>query len=249
MEKTEISNSLTDARKTWQDKPVLRAIYHDYYRRMVESCQPGQTLEIGGGSGNLKGFLDNVISTDIQAVPWLDVAADAQMLPFGDDSFDNIVMLDVLHHIERPAMFFNEAKRVLRPGGRIIMVEPMITPISSIFYNFFHPEPVDMSADPLKGGDLSPDRDPFDANQAIPTLLFAKNKEKFEKKFPDLCIKNIKPLSIIAYPMSGGFRRWSLMPSVIVPFMLATESLLLPFVGKLMAFRIFVCIERANEED
>ena len=235
---------LSDARDLWQNKPVLRAIYHDYYRRMVDSCVPGRTLEIGGGSGNLKEFLPNVISTDVQTVPWLDVAADAQALPFTDCSFDNIVMLDVLHHIERPVLFFNEAARVLRPGGRVVMVEPMITPISWIFYNFFHPEPVDMHADPLAGGELSPNRDPFDANQAIPTRLFAGGGSRFEETFPDLHIISTKPLSLFAYPLSGGFRPWSVMPARLVPAVLNIEDVLLPLLGRAMAFRMMVCIER-----
>ena len=244
MENDKVESTLNSARTTWQKKPVLRAIYHDYYRRMVDECVPGQTLEIGGGSGNLKEFLPNVISTDIQAVPWLDVAADAQALPFPNSTFDNIVMLDVLHHIERPARFFREASRTLRPGGRIIMVEPMITPVSWIFYNFFHPEPVDMGVDPLVEGDLSPDRDPFDANQAFPTNIFIGNRSNFEGKFPDLRIASIQLLSIFAYPLSGGFRPWSLLPATLVSAVLKIENFLLPLLGRIMAFRIIVCIER-----
>ena len=248
MKKSETLTSLDDARKIWQDKPVLRKIYHDYYKRIVEACNPGQTLEIGGGSGNLKGFLENVISTDIQAVPWLDVAADAQSLPFCDGSFDNIVMLDVLHHIERPARFFDEAKRVLRPGGRIVMVEPMITPISWIFYNFFHQEPVDMSVNPLEDGPLSPNRHPFDANQAMPTLLFSGKNNDFKSRYPDFATKKITPMSLFAYPLSGGFKPWSLFPTSLVAVTLKIENFLMPLLGKLMAFRIFVCIELSSKD-
>ena len=53
------------------DKPVLRTVYQDCYRRIVAHCQPGRTLEIGGGTGNLKSYLDEIISSDIQVSPWL----------------------------------------------------------------------------------------------------------------------------------------------------------------------------------
>lgn len=244
MSDLEDNTNLEVARDLWMRKPVLRAIYQDYYKRLIAMCKPGRTLEIGGGSGNLKSFLPDVISTDIQSVPWLDVAADAQSLPFSDASFDNIVMLDVLHHIERPSRFFREAERVLRPGGRIVMVEPMITPVSWIFYKYLHPEPVDMSADPLEDGDLSPERGPFDANQAIPTKLFVGDRSQFEDAFPDLRIVFSKPLSVLAYPLSGGFRSWSLMPTALVPAMLKVEDALLPLLGRVAAFRILVCLER-----
>src|SRR3546814_18467176 len=96
-------------------------------------------------------------------------------------------MLDVLHHIERPGVFFAEAARVLRPGGRLVMIEPGITPVSWLFYKLLHPEPVDMSADPLAEVAPDPARDPFaDANQALPTLLFARSRYRlrFAMTFP-----------------------------------------------------------------
>src|SRR5258708_5132082 len=113
---------LDEYRIIWERKPVLRAIYHDYYQRIVSHTEPGRTLEIGGGSGNLKQYMPDVVSTDILPGSWLDARADAQRLPFRDGTFDNIVLVDVLHHIERPAEFFGESCRVLRRGGRIVMV-------------------------------------------------------------------------------------------------------------------------------
>ena len=51
------------------------------------------------------------------------------------------------------------------------MVEPAITWGSSLFYRLFHHEPVRMSADPLTVGKPDAMRDPYESNQAIPTLL------------------------------------------------------------------------------
>src|SRR5207253_869867 len=82
-----------------------------------------------------------------------------------------MVMVDVLHHIEFPAVFFREVSRALRQGGRAIMVEPAITWGSTLFYRLIHHEPVRMSADPLAEGTPNPQRDPYDSNQAIPTLI------------------------------------------------------------------------------
>ena len=59
-----------------------------------------------------------------------------------------------------------------RPGGRLAMIEPAMTPMARRFYERFHEEPVDMQADPFAPVAINPDRDPFDANQAIPSLLF-----------------------------------------------------------------------------
>lgn len=237
-----------DYRFVWQEKPVLRAIYRKYYRDIVERCSAGRTLEIGGGSGNLKSFAPDVISTDIVSAPWLDAVADAQRLPFAPSSFDNIVMFDVLHHIERPRMFFKEAVRVLRLGGRIVMIEPAITPLSWLFYRAFHPEPLNMSADPLSEGPLDPNRDAFQANQAIPTLLFNRQKARFAAEFSALHLIEIRLLALFTYPLSGGFRSWSLLPVGLVPSLLRIERRLEPILGRLMAFRLIAVVERRKED-
>src|ERR1700731_2796570 len=114
-------------RTVWDDKPVLRTVYDEMYGRIVESCGAGPILEIGGGSGNLKKSVPHCISSDVQFSPTLDLVADAQRLPFRDASLGNIVMVDVLHHVEFPVRFLREAGRTLRPGGRLVMVEPAIT--------------------------------------------------------------------------------------------------------------------------
>jgi SAM-dependent methyltransferase len=238
---------LYEHRVIWQQKPVLRAIYTDFYQRVAAACRPGLSLEIGGGSGNLKEFASQVVSTDIVPTPWLDAAADAQALPFAAACFANIVMVDVLHHIEQPRRFFAEAERVLQPGGRIILLEPAITPVSWIFYRFFHPEPVVLNADPLVDGALNPDRKPFDANQAIPTLLFGRHRQRLKKTFPSLDIVSIERFSLFAYPLSGGFRPWSLIPAASIKSLLKIERILAPVIGLLMAFRLFAIIEKMGD--
>lgn len=234
-------------RGAWQSKPALRAIYADYYRHIREHAREGRTLEIGGGSGHLRQYFEPVVLTDVLPAPWLDAVADAQALPFAHASFDNIVMLDVLHHVENPPLFFAEAARVLKPGGRLLMIEPAITPLAGWFYRRFHPEPVDLSQDPLAQAAPDPARDPFEANQAIPTRLFCRERARFAAAFPLLKLKAVRYFSLFAYPLSGGFRSWSLIPAVLVRPTLVLESLLMPMLGPLMAFRLFVVIERIAE--
>jgi SAM-dependent methyltransferase len=231
-------------RGTWQDKAVLRAVYGDYYRRMVKQLNRGPTLELGAGSGQLREHLQDVVLTDIQPATWLDAAADAQALPFSAGYFENIVMLDVLHHIENPSQFFAEAARALKPGGRLVMLEPAITPLSGLFYRYLHPEPVDMSQDPFASPTANPERGPYDANQAIPTLLFRRHRAKFEHHFPDFRLHAVRYLSLFAYPLSGGYRRWSLLPASLVRPLLFVEDGLLTLLGPAMAFRLFVLLER-----
>ena len=178
------SDPLAGYRKIWSRKPTLRTVYDDFYDRIAAACRPGLTIEIGGGIGNLKDRLPDVFATDIQPAPWLDCAADAQRLPFASGRLANIVMVDVLHHLQSPLRFFREAARVLGEGGRVLMIEPAITWGSTLFYRFLHHEPVRTSIDPLADEMPLSGRDPYDANQAIPTLLATRERARFHLVLP-----------------------------------------------------------------
>lgn len=45
-------------------------------------------------------------------------------LPFDDDDFDVLFMIDVVHHLEDVHMTMREVFRVLKPGGQVIIYEP-----------------------------------------------------------------------------------------------------------------------------
>jgi SAM-dependent methyltransferase len=239
-----MSDALRDYLDVWKEKPVLRLIYDDFYQRIAAACVGGLTVELGGGIGNLKQRLDDVVSTDIQFGHWLDCVADAQRLPFADGFVSNIVMVDVLHHVEFPINFFREAARVLRPGGRIVMVEPAITWGSTLFYRLLHHEPVVTSADPLASGVPDPKRDPYDSNQAIPTLIATRDRARFHQRFPDLRIRRVDWFSFASYPMSGGFKPWCLLPAGLAPALLRIERSLEPGIGRLAAFRMLIIVDK-----
>lgn len=51
--------------------------------------------------------------------------ASAEALPFPDGQFDGAVMLNSLHHVPDPEKALAEAARVLRPGCRLVVIEPL----------------------------------------------------------------------------------------------------------------------------
>lgn len=239
---------LSEYQSIWAKKPVMRAVYGDLFNRMLAFRVPGPSLEIGGGVGGLKARAPDLLSSDIQHASWLDLVADAQRLPFGDETLSTIMMLDVLHHVEFPAKFFAEAQRILKPGGRIVMVEPAITPGSSAFYRFIHHEPVLMAQDPLRDGAPDPNRDPYDSNQAIPTLIATRERARFHKAFAHLRITRIVWFSFFAYPLSGGFKPWSLISEGAARRLLKVESAIETACGRMMGFRLLLAIEKLQAD-
>ena len=236
--------NLEDYQNSWNKKPVLRAIYSDLYQKIENVALAGDTLEIGGGIGNFKIGSSRIIRSDIQHSEGLDVVADAQTLPFDNEVFSNIVLFDVLHHLQCPLLFFAEAQRILKPGGRVIMMEPGITPISKLLYKMGHEEPVEMGWDMNDPCKVDADKDPYDSNQAIPTILFKRDSQLFLAAVKGFKINSSDWLSLFAYPLSGGFKSWSLLPYKWVHTILKIEERILPFLGGLMAFRLMVVLEK-----
>ena len=78
----------------------------------------------------LRPLVGEVVAVDVEASPdWGDEAdlrffvADAERLPFDDDSFDAIHSKDSLHHMDDPRAALAEYRRVLRPGGTLVIIE------------------------------------------------------------------------------------------------------------------------------
>ena len=76
------ADQFANYRSIWECKPVLRLVYDDFYDRTAAACRIGRTIEIGGGVGNLKQRLSDVVATDIQFAPWLDMPG-MMILPSG----------------------------------------------------------------------------------------------------------------------------------------------------------------------
>jgi SAM-dependent methyltransferase len=233
-------------REVWENKAAIRLLYRDFQKQLLADCDDGRILDIGSGTAHIKEVRADVISADILLFPGIDVVADAHRLPFANGAFSGIIMLDVLHHLERPVEFLNEASRVLKPGGRLAMLEPAMTPLARQFYNRFHEEPVDMTADPFAMVTADCNRDPFDANQAIPSLLFSTEqaRKRFEDAVPSFRVLRVDWQSLFAYPLSGGFQKWSLLPAAWVNPILAIERYIPVTARKLLAFRMMIILER-----
>ena len=101
--------------------------------------------------------------TEFGAEPQLRAADCEDHLPWDSTTFDVVTMTGVLHHFYRPHPALSEIRRVLKPGGRLILVDPcFFTPVRQVFniwllvhphdgdYHFYTPA----KAERLFDGDL-----------------------------------------------------------------------------------------------
>lgn len=95
---------------------------------------PGRRLaDVGGGTGNYalalkqEGWMPVVVDRSPEMLARASakgletVEADAQRLPFADESFDAVTMISMLHHVENRGAALAEARRILVPGGRLVL--------------------------------------------------------------------------------------------------------------------------------
>ncbi len=201
---------LDDARTTLlrqqivREKRFLAQLYREWNATLGAAIPagPGRVLELGSGGDVLREFIPDLVTSNILALPQLDLQTLGESLPFADESLKAIVMTNVFHHISDVRAMLHEAARVTRPGGRMAMIEPWNTAWSRVVYRHLHHEPFEPAtldwALPAGGGPLS------SANGALPWIVFARDRARFAEEFPEWTISSITPFMPLAYVLSGG---------------------------------------------
>lgn len=108
---------------------LYRDLIRKYLRRglVVLDAGCGRYLKICkelSGIAQMVGIdLEPTLETDNRTPPY-GVRANVNKLPFASERFDMVISRSVIEHLEDPAQAFREFARVLRPGGRVIIVTP-----------------------------------------------------------------------------------------------------------------------------
>ena len=229
-----------------RDKKFLRKIYDDWYgliRSRIPSG-PGGVLELGSGAGYFQEFVPSVIRSEVFVCRNAQLVADARTLPFVDGCLKALVMTDVFHHIPDVRTFLKEAVRCLKPGGRLTMIEPWVSPWSKAVFGHLHHEPFLPQAKewtipisgPLSG-----------ANGAIPWIVFHRDRAQFAAEFPQLQFREIRPIMPLVYLISGGVAMRDLIPGQLYGPCRFVENVLTPFVNWTAMFAL-IDIEKIDVE-
>jgi len=227
-------------------KAFLRKLYDEWYgifEKEVSKLPEGKIVELGSGGGYLKDILPDVITSDILELPHVDMVFSALEMPFGDKELSGLFTLDTFHHIPDSHAFLKEAGRVLKPGGKMIMIEPANSWWGRLIYKNFHHEPFDE-----KGSWQIPSTGPMSgANGALPWIVFMRDRERFAKEFPGLRIEKISRHTPLRYLLSGGVSFRSLVPSWSFGFFRAIDKILAGISGQFSMFMTVVVVKRNVE--
>jgi len=107
-------------------------------KRRVRAVLPhisGRLLDVGCGSNRLVRHYANGVGVDVHPWPGADIIVDdTATLQWESGSFDTVTIIAALNHIPNRAAVLNECRRVLRPGGRVVIT--MLTPRTSRIWHW-----------------------------------------------------------------------------------------------------------------
>lgn len=114
------------------DEYKNQTIYGKHADRVKGWVRDGKTLDIGAGDGLItsligaEGIDDNETAIKLAKEKGVNVKFGSayNLSDFEDESFDNVLMADVIEHLEFPEKCLKEIKRVLKKGGLLYITTP-----------------------------------------------------------------------------------------------------------------------------
>ncbi len=100
----------------------------------------GRLLDAGCGNQPFREWytphVDEVLCLDAAPLEGVDVVGFADALPFADETFDTLLVTEVLEHVGDAEVAVREIHRVLRPGGHALITVPYLYPTHEAPYDF-----------------------------------------------------------------------------------------------------------------
>jgi ubiquinone/menaquinone biosynthesis C-methylase UbiE len=125
----------------YDNSRIIKFFLRGWDERVIKLNPPAPILDLGCATGRLAGKL---IRNGVESITGLDLshnclsiarknAGDYQFypaqgfiedLPFKDATFASVMFSGVIHHLEKPLEALKEAARVLKPSGKLFIIEP-----------------------------------------------------------------------------------------------------------------------------
>jgi len=123
----------------WLSRRALYASLREYAPRLT-----GTVLDFGCGSTPYRGLLTAATryigleydSPDNRRHKRADIFYDGLTIPLEDGSLDNVLSTQTIEHVPNPARIVAEWRRILRPGGKLLMTVPFMWPEHEMPHDF-----------------------------------------------------------------------------------------------------------------
>jgi len=164
-------------------------------------------IELGAGIGASKDFIhcEDFKLTDFNDSEWLDIPnVDALNTGLPCEEFDFIIASNLIHHLAKPAIFFDECSRILKPGGLLLIQEINTSFFMRLILRIMRHEGYDETINVFdQNVTCNNPTDPWSANCSIPKILFS-NHERFNDQFPAFEIIQDHKTEFFIFLNSGG---------------------------------------------
>jgi len=223
-------------------KKLLLFWYRGIYQYIKKNLS-GETVtvEMGSGSSLLWEHIPGLIRSNILFIKENDLVFSAFNMPFKDSSVGNIVLINVLHHLQDPVAFLKETERVLKPGGRVLISDPYISCLSYPIWHYLHPENCDTKNIGFNNtGDINP---MIDANSATATNMFFVKDSSLSGH--QLELVKVELHSKFLYWVAGGYNFPQFIPTCFTPMVRLAEKVFSPL-DKWLASFMYVILEKST---
>lgn len=124
---------------------VVDVVAH-YYETYLKDYVSGDLIDLGCGKVPLyhayRDYVTECTCADWESTlhknPYLDLSIDLNKpLPLLSETFNTIILSDVLEHIAKPDELWREMFRILKPGGKVILNVPFFYKLHEIPHDYF----------------------------------------------------------------------------------------------------------------